>query len=386
MRRPLLALSFAVVCQPAFAGPQGSTDGVSAGLEQHFTANAFDAPLALPDWYTLVRGAWQKTWQGDAGTLKIRADAEATRHRLYGIEDDRSAGASIEMTSKFGDLELRGTLGYRVASIGDDLQFEDLVIGTSTLKQVAAAGVDVGVALDPVTSFILSVSNAYEFYGRAHFEDDVIEPTKLDPNTNRFRLQTILSRKTDFGTFGTTAATDLVGVERLGDPPVGLSLALFTVQANAVLTSPAGTTLKLAGGFQSIFGQDDIFQQTRPTFQIELRRLFGEVLELRGAISGAYDIIDSDDSLASWLQRGEVEIGWRPWERTKFSAGLFQEMKDNLLYENQEKAYGGYVEFAYDWSKVVTLVCRTDFENRFKTVIDTDTRNLDIYVGVRTRL
>lgn len=386
MQRLLLTLSLLAVWQPALAGPETSQDGVSAALEQHFTGNAFDAPLALPDWFTLVRGAWQETWQGEGLSVKFRADADATRHRLYGIEDDRSAGAVIEATGKLGGMELRGTLGYRAASLGDDIQIDNFIIGTRTLKQVMAANVDAGVQLDPLTSLILSVSNAYELYGKAHFEDDIAEPTQLDPDTNRFRLQSILSRKTGFGTFGALAATDIVTVQQLGDPPIGLSLALFTLQANGVFTSPGGTTLKLAGGFQSIFGQDDIFQQTRPTFRIEIRRMFGEVVELRGSMSGAYEIVDSDDPLASWLQRGEFEIGWRPRERLKFGAGLFQEQKFNLLYENEEKAYGGYIEMAYDWTKALTLVCRADFENRFATVVDTDTRNLDIYVGVKTRL
>lgn len=41
----------------------------------------------------------------------------------------------IEATGKLGGMELRGTLGYRAASLGDDIQIDNFIIGTRTLKQ-----------------------------------------------------------------------------------------------------------------------------------------------------------------------------------------------------------------------------------------------------------
>lgn len=355
-------------------------------VEQHFTSNALDEPIARPDSYTLARAVWEKAWQGALGIVKLRADAEATSYRKFDIEDDRSAGVGVEAAGKIAGMELRGTLSYRASSLGDDLDFGAFVIGTRTLSQIVAASLEAGMRLDEATTLVLTASNAAEFYGRARFQDDVLDPVQLDPDTNRMRLQAIVSRQAGPAVFSGLAAADLVATQQIGSPPIALSLALFTLKANATLATPAGTVVQVACGFQSIIGQDDIFRQTRPTFRAEIKRAFGNAFELRGSILGAYELVDTDDPLASWLERGEVELGLRPVDKVTFSAGLFQEMKRNLLYENRELATGGYGELRYDLSEAAALVLRVDYENRFRTVIDTTTRTVDIYVGVRTKL
>lgn len=66
--------------------------------------------------------------------------------------------------------------------------------------------------------------------------------------------------------------------------------------------------------------------------------------------------------------------------------GLFAELKQNLLYENEERAHGLYAEATFQATGVVSLVMRVDYTDRYLTVLDVRKKALDAYLGVRTRI
>ncbi|MFU0503106.1 hypothetical protein [Pseudaminobacter sp. NGMCC 1.201702] len=371
---------------PALAEP-ASAPTMSASIERHHTSNALDSEFAVADWYTLIRGSLQHAAQHENGVVRLGAEFQASRYDTIGIEDDHAAALQLEVTKKLSPtVELRGALSYRVSSEGDDLTLGPFVLGTRTLSQVFAAETQLGIDLGGGTALVLELADALEKVGRTTFQDTIFAPTKLDPDQNRLRIGARLFRTAGPVTYGVSASATRVSVEKLGFPPAGLSLSEYTLRTEAGWTGTDGATINVALGIQTLLGADDIYANTRPTYQLSFAKPLLHGLELRGAVFGRFETVDSDDPLASWLQRGEIEVRLRPSEKLLLASGIFGELKENLLLENEEHAYGIYAEAAYDATKALSLVVRLDFTDRRLTVIDTRKNSLDAFVGIRTKL
>ena len=103
-------------------------------------------------------------------------------------------------------------------------------------------------------------------------------------------------------------------------------------------------------------------------------------------MSAAFETIDTDDPLASWQQRLEIEGRWAATERLTLAAGAFFESRMNLLLENREYSEGVYAEAAYAVTPAMSLVFRADAERSRATIIDVRKNSLDAFVGLRTKL
>ena len=103
-------------------------------------------------------------------------------------------------------------------------------------------------------------------------------------------------------------------------------------------------------------------------------------------LGAAFETQDSDDPLASWLRRGEIELRMKFDERLAAGVGLFDQMKENLLLENRELSRGLYVEANWQATPRFAVVLRADYARTFKTVIDERKTVLDAYVCLRAKL
>lgn len=186
--------------------------------------------------------------------------------------------------------------------------------------------------------------------------------------------------------YGISTSATRVSVEELGAPPVGLSLSHYALRLEGAWTDADAGTLSGAVGLEMLRGADGIYQDTQPTYRLAFAKPLPHGLELRSALFGRFETADSDDPLASWLQRGEIEARLRISEKLLLASGLFGELKDNLLLGNQERAYGAYAEASYDATKTMALVVRVDFTDRLLTVLDERRKTLDAFVGIRTKL
>ncbi len=129
----LLALATAAPAEPA-------KPVATASIERHWTSNALDSDRPIPDWFTLLRGSLERQWGDADANAGIGTAFEATRHDRVAIEDDRALSLSAHAFRRLSaSLELRGSLGYRAASTGDDLDLGVIVIGTRALKQQLTA-------------------------------------------------------------------------------------------------------------------------------------------------------------------------------------------------------------------------------------------------------
>jgi len=377
---------------PALAGPSSlpattASPTISTSIERHRTSNALDSELAVADWYTLIRGSLQHEAAHENGVVRLNGEIQASRYDILDIEDDQAATVQLEATSKISPaVEIRGALSYRVSSEGDNLSFGPFIIGTRTLKQVFAAETQLGVDLGGGTALVLDFADALEKVGRTTFQHSIFTPTKLDPDRNRLRVGARLFRTAGPLTYGVSAAATRVSVERLGFPPAGLSLSEYTLRTETGWTGDDGAILNAAVGIQTLLGEDGIYADTRPSYQISFAKPLPKGVELRGALFARFDTADSDDPLASWLHRGEIELRLRPASKLQLASGIFGEWKENLLFENEERAHGVYAEATYDATQAVSLVFRVDFTDRTLTVIDTRKKTVDAFIGVRTKI
>ncbi|RUY40775.1 hypothetical protein EN981_22230, partial [Mesorhizobium sp. M7A.F.Ca.CA.001.13.2.1] len=127
-------------------------------------------------------------------------------------------------------------------------------------------------------------------------------------------------------------------------------------------------------------------QRWRPTWQVTFGKPLPHGFELRGTYFGRYETSETDDPLASWLQRAELELGMKVRENLGIASGIFYELKDNLLYENQERRKGVYAEATYNATKSMAIVVRVDVSETFKTVIDEREHTVDAFVGLRAKI
>lgn len=382
----IAAAALGLLCCAATANA-GSGPSTATSIERHWTSNALDSDRATPDWYTLLRGSIEQKFGDDDANMRLAAEFQATRHDTVSIEDDRALALAVEAFGKIRPgLELRGSLTYRIFSDGDDLQIGPLTLGTRRLKQIVGATGQAGIDLGNATSLIVDVSESLERTGPTHFENDLLLPARLDPDISRTELGARLTRKSGRVALGASGSALFVAVERLGSPPVGISLERYALRGELAYSAADGSTLGLALGGEMLRGADVGYARLRPAWQASFTQKLPHALELRGTYFGRYETTDSDDPLASWVQRAELELGMKLRENLDLASGIFAEAKENLLFENVERKNGFYAELACAATPTTAIVLRLDYSRTRKTVIDVRQHTLDTFIGFRAKI
>ncbi|MBN9075331.1 MAG: hypothetical protein BGN87_17550 [Rhizobiales bacterium 65-79] len=362
-------------------------NGASLSLDEHFTTNALDSDLEFSDFYTELRGSITRVLDIDGGYLRFAAEGRASRYDRISIEDDRSLLLLAEAYRKFGGrYELRGTFAWRTASIGDDFRIADLAIGTRTDSDLFSGALQFGADLGSGAGFILTLSDTVERYGKARFQQDLIEAARIEPDRNRLQFSGGLEKKLGRQQFGLSASAETTEVQRLGEPPVGRSFSEFTLRGLAQLVSKDGTRLDLSLGAALLDEAHGGYSRIRPIYRVQLTKDLKAGLTLRGSLDGRYETIDTDDVLASYVRRIELEARYQCTPELALGTGFFRENKENLLLGNAERSKGVYFEIGYDPSKHIALVARVDLRRTRYTVFNARKTVLDTYVGMQTGL
>jgi hypothetical protein len=362
-------------------------NGASFSLDEHFTTNALDSDLEFSDFYTELRGSITRVFDIDAGYLRFAAEGDASRYNRISIEDDRSLLLLAEAYRKFGGrYELRGTFAWRTASIGDDFRIANLAIGTRTDSDVFSGALQFGADLGSGAGLVLTLSDTVERYGKARFQEGLIDPAQIEPDRDRLQFSAGIEKKIGRQQIGIAATAETTQVQHLGEPPVGRSFSQFTLRGLAQLVSNDGTKLDLSLGAAVLAEAHGGYSRIRPIYRVLLTKDLKAGLTLRGSFDGRYETIDTDDALASYVRRLELEAKYQCTPELAFGAGFFHEGKGNLLLGNAERSKGVYFEVGYDPSRHVALVARVDLSRTRYTVFDRSKSTLDVYVGVRTKL
>lgn len=353
-------------------------------VSRHHTDNVLDEPLAVSDWYTLMRGSVGGDIDHALGQTRITLDGELRRHDLFTIENDAAGGIETQTTLRPSeDLELRGTLFLRHIREGDALVIEDLAIGTQTAKTVGGAGAVIGLRLTPSLVSTTELKGFRERAGDTFFEDDLLPALRFEPDRDRIFASQALTHTDGALQTGIRATVERTIFSEIFDEPVDLDR--LQLRGEIGWRSEGGYALALAAGGEWLRASFDLIDVVRPSVEATaIAPVAG--LELRGTLRMGFDSDDTDDLLASWVRRAQAELAWPVAEQIAFSTGIFVEARDNLVLDYSEDRRGIYGELGWKASEKVTLVLRLDYLDTRAPDIDFANDRLDASLAVRTRL
>lgn len=388
LRTALAAAAAATLFSPAHAraddGPP--TFKANATLSRHHTTNALDAPLAVPDWHTQLRGALEETLLHELGATRIAGEFRITRHDRLSIEDDAAFSALVETTAGVsGRLELRGTLSLRATEEGDDLALGGGVIGMRTGRIVATAALQAGLRLAPDTTLAVEAAASRDMPRDTRFQDDILPATRLEPLRERLRAAATLTRTEGAFGYGLFAAAGLMRARAIGVLPE-IRVADYAARVHAALKLDDGPTLAAAAGLAMLDVPVASFRKVRPTYEISAALPLAGRLTLRGALRAAYDMASNDDPVAVWLRRAEAEAVYAAGPRLAFAAGLFRQERDFIGLGGGEAGRGLYGEAAWQAHERLAIVLRVDASRYLPAPHGIARRALDAQIALRANL
>jgi hypothetical protein len=377
---PLLLPGVAMASDAAAPSPVRAELSVS----RHYTDNVLDEPLAVSDWYMLMRGTVSGDIDHALGQTRITLDGDLRRHDLFIIENDAAGGIESQTTLRPSeDLELRGTLFLRHIREGDAFVIEDLAIGTQTAKTIGGAGAVIWLRLTPSLVSTTELKGFRERAGDTFFEDDLLPALRFEPDRDRIFASQALTHTDGTLQTGVRATVERTTFSEIVDEPVELDR--LQLRGEIGWRSEDGYAFALAAGGEWLRASFDLIDIVRPSIEATVVAPFAG-LELRGTLRTAFDSDDTDDLLASWVRRAQVELAWPLAERIALSAGMFIETRDNLVFDYSEDRRGIYGELGWNASEQVTLVLRLDYREDRAPGIDFAKDGLDASFAVRTRL
>lgn len=383
------ALTLAGALLHAAAAPaaeDGRTFKASVDLSRHHTDNVLDGPLALADWYTLLRGAVEETLVHERGATRIAGALELRRHDTYAIEDDAALSLAAETTVRVSEtLELRGTLSMRLVDEGDDIAVGDAIVGIRTAKAIAGAGVQAGLVLSPGTTLVIEAAARHDRIGETHFEAGLLPDARLEPHRNRLRFAATLTHTEGSFSHGLFAGTGYTVARPLGILP-RIEIFDHTLKIQSQLSLEGGPTLAAAAGLQLLDVPAASFRQVRPTYEIAAVLPLAPGLGLRGALKAGYDMISSDDPVAVRLRRLEIEASYRATPALTFGAGLFAQERDFVGLGTGETGRGAYGEAVWQAREKLAVVLRLDVARHLLLPFNIERRGIDTQLAVRASL
>ncbi len=385
MRLPT-ALAAAALATSALADDAPRTFKAGATLSRHHTTNALDAPLAVSDWYTQLRGALEETLVHELGTTRIAGEFQVRRYDRYFIEDDAAVSALVETTVRVSErLELRGTLSLRAAEEGDDLALGGLVIGMRTGRIVATAALQAGVRLSPDTTLVVETAASRDMPGDTSFQDDILPAQRLEPLRERVRAAATLTSTEGAFSYGLFAGAGLMRARAVGVLPQ-IDVADYAIRVQSALKLDDGPTLAAAAGIAVLDVPAASFREIRPTYELSAALPLAGRLTLRGALKAAYDMASNDDPVAVWLRRFEAEAVYAAGPRLTFAAGFFRQERDFIGLGGGETGRGLYGEAAWQAHERLALVLRVDAARHVLLPLGIGRRAIDAQIALRANL
>lgn len=380
-----LSLAFHPFAEQALAGETSAPAGTLL-YETRATSDAFDDGSGIADQVMTLRGAFEVSSDTELGHLGFSAGLNVEEYRRLRFLSDRAALASMVLAREFADsIVLRSKIGYRGESDGDFIRIADFILPTRTPVNIFDGSLDA--AWSPSKKLALSASfvQSYELRGATDFGPGLPD-TRISPDvaTTRAGLTLRLAAGNN-SAFVAQSRTVVVApyraplaALRIGSARIELAAGYETVLANGA---------EAAASFGAVFLTDDlnVAEGYYPTYKLAIKRAVSE----RSAsltVSGDIDTDDTDDPLASYVHRAELEATWGPSVPWRFRAGLFAEWRDNLALGNWEKAAGIYTSVAFTPADSRTLLLRIDYDERFVSGPDirnpTLTASLGLQIGI----
>lgn len=386
VRLTMLAMAVAAVAGIPDAEAEDGAHKATLTLSRHYTTNALDSPIAVEDWYTVLRGTLDSSIRHDAGTTRISAEIQQKRFDTIDIENDIAASLGLDTTVAVSDrLELRGTLSAKLAEEGDELLIEDFLLGIRTRKTVLSAGLQAGILVAPQTALVLEGALTREIPTLTRFEDGLLPPVQLDPVRDRIRGGAKITRTRDGLSYGAYATAGLMRSAPVGILPE-LRVADYAAGGHAGISFANDATIAASLGMHGLSLLDTALREFRPAYEVAAALPLPLGFSLRGMLKAGYDHASNDDPVALWVQRIEAEAGYEPTELMRLSAGVFRERRDSIALQSREDGRGFYAEAVWQTSPRATLTLRMDSTRKRIAELELERRTVDVRLAVNMKL
>ena len=353
-------------------------------LERHATSNVLEGPVELFDWYSSLRGTVETNLSDDGGSVKLGLDVNAVLHDNYDFEDDALIAATAVISRKVSPrIELRGTFSLKYATEGDDLLLGALIVpirtDTTTLSAAGEAGIDLGGNY----ALVLTAGASREDVGPSRLPGGL--RVALEADATRLVAAAGLRHSDGKATTGGEIQWRGVRPALAGDALVAIGSDEIALKAELRRTLARGIEVRLVAGGGWFAAADLPLEIVRPLYEFALKVPLGRA-ELRGNLVGRFDTIDTDDPLGSYVQRGEIEAGYRLAERFAVGAGMFLELKDNFLIGYDERSWGVYSEASWTLSPKLGLLFRIEHDRTDLEDLGISERTVDAFVRLSARM
>jgi len=233
---------------------------------------------------------------------------------------------------------------------------------------------------------VLELPNSYEHNRPTSFEEDVVDPVKLEPDKQRHRLTLAATQRIGAWSVGLRGFGGIGLAEEIGDPPLSESFMEAGLRGEIAGTLPYKIAVKASLGAELIAALSQMEPHLVPVAAAEMEIPLGKWAVLSPQLQSRIETADTDDALASWVRRAQVEIAIPLSKRLTIGGGAFAQSTDNLTLTYDERSVGLYGEVAYTVPKRYRLVLRSEYEQEEYPALGEAKRSLDTFLGFRAEL
>lgn len=356
----------ALVAPPAaMAQAAGAKVATHFSVDRRYTSNALDAPAAVPDWLTAMRGGVSALLPHESGAVRLGLEAGQTMHDRVSIEDDSSLRLSLGIDHAASErLSLAAEAAFSAASEGDDIDLGDTVIGIRTRTLAGSAGLKAGWRLGESGSLAGELAVSRKAPGLAAFEAGLAEPQQLSPRRDTFGGALRLARERGTATYAAAAGGEVIQVGVPGAPPYDFRLARQFARAEAATKFGRGFSLAAALGAERLTAIGGDFDVVRPGIGLSLAYALAGGGELRGALSAGLDLTGGDDPLGSWLRTADIGAALPLGKRFTLTGGASAGLRENFLLGYEEVAWAAHAGGRVALGHGLTLAADLGFSTR----------------------
>lgn len=381
--RTIGVLALSVAATPAFAGGGPVTTWTA---ETVASSNILDDGSELGDIGLHLRGALSESRDTGIGTLHFETAVDLLNYRRYHFADQQTLSVNVSQArGGDGPLSYTSHLGYAIGDSGDDLALAGVVLGLRQAIQNFSGGGSLKLELGDGMTAALGFEERYDDVGKARFAADLPD-TKVNPDRNLASGSFGIAKKADGVEYGLIAKVARISLFQQTPFQNAVPFDSYALRGRFIIEDAGGWRLTGEIGFRQLRDGLGIYDRVRPVYALAAERAFAAGFKLSGRLTCDFETDDTDDPLATYRRRLEIEASVNLPYAVVLGAGAFVEAGDNLLLENRERGFGVYGAVGYKPQPRLQFLLRVDYDRRRQTIIDVDEDTLAARFGVRTSL
>jgi len=367
---------------PGFAGQLH----VTATRELKMSSDIFDDATDLADIGLHLRGVIDASDTTELGETTATGTFDLLSYRRYSFADARSAGFQLRQAfDAAGPLSVSADLGYSISDTGDDLVVSGLALALRQTIRSYSAGVTAKLSLPHDLVAALSIANRYDDVGKARFVAPLPD-TKINPDIDDLTGSLALAGTRGALQYAVVAKLEKVNLFEQSVFQNAVPFSRYDLRTRLIGTGPGGWKATADFGLAHLRDAYGLYDAARPVYLAELERRFGARLDVTGRLQCDFDTADTDDPLATYKRRLELEATLTAGEKTLLGAGVYAARGPNLLLGTTEREWGGYGALSYRPTAAISFLARVDYKKVREEVANDDRNVWTARIGMQSKL